>query len=67
MNKAEIDFRNAGYRELFKNNVGRAPGSSPYTLLSYFPDDFLLFVDESHVTLPQAGECLRVTCKKKEP
>ncbi len=32
---------------------GRPPGSSPYTLLSYFPDDFLLFVDESHVTLPQ--------------
>ncbi len=32
---------------------GRAPGSAPYTLLSYFPDDFLLFVDESHVTLPQ--------------
>lgn len=32
---------------------GRAPGSSPYTLLSYFPEDFLLFVDESHVTLPQ--------------
>ena len=32
---------------------GRAPGSSPYTLLDYFPDDFLLFVDESHVTLPQ--------------
>ena len=32
---------------------GRAPGLSPYTLLDYFPDDFLLFVDESHVTLPQ--------------
>lgn len=32
---------------------GRAPGSSPYTLLDYFPDDFLMFVDESHVTLPQ--------------
>lgn len=32
---------------------GRAPGSSPFTLLHYFPDDFLLFVDESHVTLPQ--------------
>lgn len=32
---------------------GRAPGSSPYTLLDYFPKDFLLFVDESHVTLPQ--------------
>ncbi|NLJ31809.1 MAG: excinuclease ABC subunit UvrB [Clostridiales bacterium] len=31
----------------------RAPGSSPFTLLDYFPKDFLLFVDESHVTLPQ--------------
>lgn len=34
---------------------GRAPGSAPFTLLDYFPDDFLLFVDESHVTLPQVG------------
>ena len=32
---------------------GRAPGSTPCTLLDYFPEDFLLFVDESHVTLPQ--------------
>ncbi|QAT49734.1 excinuclease ABC subunit UvrB [Caproiciproducens sp. NJN-50] len=32
---------------------GRAPGSSPFTLLDYFPKDFILFVDESHVTLPQ--------------
>lgn len=32
---------------------GREPGSAPFTLLDYFPDDFLLFVDESHVTLPQ--------------
>jgi len=32
---------------------GRAPGSAPYTLIDYFPDDFLLIVDESHVTLPQ--------------
>lgn len=32
---------------------GRAPGSAPYTLMDYFPDDFLLVVDESHVTLPQ--------------
>ncbi len=33
--------------------AGRAPGTPPTTLLDYFPDDFLLFVDESHVTLPQ--------------
>jgi len=31
----------------------RAPGSAPWTLLDYFPDDFLLFIDESHMTLPQ--------------
>ena len=32
---------------------GREPGTAPFTLLDYFPDDFVLFVDESHVTLPQ--------------
>ena len=32
---------------------GRAPGTSPKTLLDYFPDDYLMFIDESHVTLPQ--------------
>lgn len=32
---------------------GRKPGSAPFTLLNYFPEDFVLFVDESHVTLPQ--------------
>ena len=45
---------------------GRKPGSAPYTLLDYFPEDFLLFVDESHVTLPQvrgmyAGDRARKT------
>ena len=34
---------------------GRAPGSTPFTLLDYFDDDFLLVVDESHVTIPQIG------------
>ncbi len=33
----------------------REPGSAPFTLLDFFPEDFLLFVDESHVTLPQVG------------
>ncbi len=32
---------------------GREPGSMPYTLLDYFPEDFIFFIDESHVTLPQ--------------
>ena len=34
---------------------GRKPGEPPYTLIDYFPDDFLMFIDESHVTLPQIG------------
>ncbi len=33
--------------------AGRPAGSTPYTLLDYFPDDFVIFIDESHVTLPQ--------------
>ncbi|MCQ2381677.1 MAG: excinuclease ABC subunit UvrB [Clostridia bacterium] len=32
---------------------GRQPGEPPYTLLSYFPDDYLVFIDESHITVPQ--------------
>ena len=35
--------------------TGREPGATPYTLLNYFPDDYLLFIDESHVTVPQIG------------
>ena len=34
---------------------GRAPGSRPFCLIDYFPDDFLLVIDESHVTVPQIG------------
>ena len=33
--------------------AGREPGSTPYTLLDYFPDDFIMFIDESHVAVPQ--------------
>ncbi len=32
---------------------GREPGSTPYTLLDYFPDDYIMFIDESHVSIPQ--------------
>ena len=34
---------------------GRPPGSAPHTLLDYFPSDFVVFVDESHQTIPQIG------------
>ena len=35
--------------------AGRAPGSAPLTLMDFFPDDFLIIVDESHITIPQIG------------
>jgi excinuclease ABC subunit B len=43
----------AGIENYSRPLAGRAPGSTPYTLLDYFPEDWLLFVDESHMTLPQ--------------
>ena len=45
---------------------GRAPGSAPMTLLDYFPRDFVLFVDESHVTLPQVRAMYRGDRARKE-
>lgn len=44
----------------------REPGSPPMTLIDYFPDDFLLFVDESHVTLPQVRAMYRGDRARKE-
>ncbi len=41
------------HRELQPSLARRAPGSTPWTLLDYFPDDFLMFVDESHIAVPQ--------------
>jgi excinuclease ABC subunit B len=45
---------------------GRTAGETPYTLLSYFPKDFLVFVDESHVTVPQIGGMYRGDRRRKE-
>ncbi len=49
---AEIGFC-SGIENYSRVISGRAPGTPPTTLLDYFPDDYLLFIDESHVTLPQ--------------
>ena len=45
---------------------GRAPGEPPYTLIDYFPKDFLMFIDESHVTLPQVGGMFRGDRARKD-
>ncbi len=45
----------SGIENYSRHIDGRAPGTAPNTLLDYFPDDFLLVIDESHVTVPQIG------------
>ena len=42
-----------GIENYSRHISGREPGSAPYTLFDYFPDDFVLFIDESHATIPQ--------------
>lgn len=44
-----------GIENYSRHLSGRAPGSRPYTLLDFFPDDYLLLMDESHVSVPQVG------------
>ncbi len=45
---------------------GRAPGEPPYTLIDYFPQDYLLFIDESHITVSQVGGMYRGDRSRKE-
>ncbi len=45
----------SGIENYSRHLDGRRPGETPYTLIDYFPDDFLVIVDESHVTVPQVG------------
>lgn len=45
----------SGIENYSRHLSNRAPGSRPFTLIDYFPDDFLIIVDESHVTVPQIG------------
>ena len=55
---AEMGFC-PGIENYSRHLDGRQPGEPPYTLIDYFPDDYLLFIDESHVTVPQIGGMYR--------
>ncbi len=56
----------SGIENYSRHLVGAPPGSKPYTLVDYFPDDFLLIVDESHATIPQIGAMFNGDRARKE-
>src|SRR5262245_13295499 len=62
---AEMGFC-PGIENYSRHLDGRAPGEPPYTLLDYFPEDWLLVIDESHVTIPQIGGMYRGDRSRKE-
>jgi len=55
-----------GVENYSRHLAGRAAGSAPWTLLDYFPKDFLMFIDESHMTLPQIRGMFRGDRSRKE-
>jgi excinuclease ABC subunit B len=55
-----------GIENYSRHLTGRKPGEPPPTLLDYFPDDFLLFIDESHITVPQLRGMYRGDRSRKE-
>ena len=63
-------MRETGYCQGIENYSrhisGRAPGSAPFTLFDYFPEDYLLLVDESHATLPQVRAMFNGDHARKE-
>ncbi len=56
----------SGIENYSRHLSGRKPGSRPYTLIDYFPDDFLIIVDESHVSVPQLGAMYNGDRSRKE-
>ena len=56
----------SGIENYSRHISGRAPGSPPFTLMDYLPKDFVLFVDEAHVTLPQVGAMYAGDRSRKE-
>ena len=61
----ELGYCN-GIENYSRHLTGRAPGQTPFCLLDFFPDDWLLFVDESHVTLPQVHGMYQGDRSRKE-
>lgn len=61
----EIGYCN-GIENYSRHTTGRQPGDAPYTLLDYFPKDFVVFVDESHVTIPQLNGMLHGDRSRKD-
>ncbi len=55
-----------GIENYSRHITGRLPGEPPYTLLDYFPDDYLLFADESHITVPQIGAMYKGDRSRKQ-
>ena len=61
----ELGYCN-GIENYSRHLTGRQPGEPPPTLLDYFPDDFMLFIDESHITIPQLGGMYRGDRSRKQ-
>jgi excinuclease ABC subunit B len=62
---SEIGFC-SGIENYSRHLDGRMPGEAPYTLLNYFPDDFLVVIDESHITVPQIGAMYKGDRSRKD-
>lgn len=55
-----------GIENYSRHLTGRSPGQPPYTLMDFFPDDYMLVIDESHVSVPQIGAMVRGDQSRKE-
>ena len=57
----------SGIENYSRHLTGSAPGEPPCTLIDYFPEDFLIIIDESHITLPQIRGMYAATAPEKRP
>ncbi|MFM1920580.1 MAG: excinuclease subunit [Candidatus Hydrogenedentota bacterium] len=56
----------SGIENYSRHLDGRMPGEAPYTLMNYFPDDYLMIIDESHISVPQVGAMYKGDRSRKE-